>query len=299
MRPRSWALNRLTLIPAITICCLLAATLALAHGDTRPQKTGILLVAFGTTMPEADAAYKNIEKRVREAFPDIPLRWAYTSKKVCRKLADAGVIRDSPATALARMMDEDFTHATVLSLHVIPGEEYHSLVQTAHAFEGLPKGLQKVLVTWPLLGGPDDLPEAASALMSMVPAERRADEAVIFMGHGTHHPGNAFYPAMQYYLERRDKLAFVGTVEGSPSLMDVITGLGAAKVKKAYMIPFMAVAGDHACNDMAGEEADSWKSILSAGGIEAVPVLRGAGEFDPVVDIWIKHLKGALEHFGK
>jgi sirohydrochlorin cobaltochelatase len=91
-----------------------------------------------------------------------------------------------------------------------------------------------------------------------------------------------------------DKLALVGTVEGSPSLDDVLAELEAKDVKKAYLLPLMAVAGDHARNDMAGDEEDSWKSVLNSKGIEPVSVLAGVAESDAVVDIWIGHLKDAL-----
>lgn len=298
MRPRSWATLQRLFILFFAAAVFLAASRAWALSDDPPQKTGVLLVAFGATMPEANAAYENIEKRFRAEFPDLPMRWAYTSKKVRKILAQSGKSFDSPAEALAGMMDENFTHVAVLSLHVIPGEEYHGLVRTARAFEGLPKGVREVVVTNPLLGGPRDLEAAAAALMSMVPMDRGKDEAVVFMGHGTRHPGNVYYPAMQYYLWRHDRLAFVATVEGSPSLNDVSAELEAAGVKKAHLVPLMTVAGDHARNDMAGNEEDSLKSVLESRGIETAAVLRGAGEYDAVVDIWIGHLKSALDRLG-
>jgi sirohydrochlorin cobaltochelatase len=296
MQPRSWALARIPVLLVLTT--FLTASAAQAHGDSRPKKTGALLVAFGTTIPEARAAYEHVEERLREAFPDLPLRWAFTSKMVRNKLASSGKHYDSPAQALAGMMDQDFTHVAVLSLHIVPGEEYHGLAATAHAFQGMPKGMRKVLVTHPLLGAPSDMEAAADALLSMVPADREAGEAVVFMGHGTHHPGNAFYPAMQYYLWRRDKLAFVGAVEGAPTLDDVLAELETRGVRKARLLPLMTVAGDHVRNDMAGPE-DSWRTALAARGIETRAVLKGAAEYDAVVDIWIEHLRGALGHFGR
>jgi sirohydrochlorin cobaltochelatase len=262
-----------------------------------PQKTGILLAAFGTTISGADAAYEKIEARVRAEFPDTPVRWAYTSKKVRKKLAKAGKIFDSPSLALDRMMDESFTHVAVLSLHVIPGYEYHELVRAAHAFSEPSECLRKVKVTHPLLGGPQQMEAAAMALMSMAPADRSKTDALIFIGHGTHHPGNAFYPAMQYYLWQKDELAFVGTVEGAPGLEKVIGEVESAKAGKAYLLPLMTVAGDHARNDMAGDGRDSWKSRLEASGIETVAVLKGAGEYDAVIDVWIEHLREALKSF--
>jgi sirohydrochlorin cobaltochelatase len=116
------------------------------HGDKRPVKKGILLVAFGTSIPEAQEAFANIEEEVKEAFPDVPVRWAYTSKIIREKLAKQGQHLDSVAVALAKMKDENFTHVAVQSLHTIPGEEYHDLVKTVHAFRGMPGGIRKVLV---------------------------------------------------------------------------------------------------------------------------------------------------------
>jgi len=86
-------------------------------------------------------------------------------------------------------------------------------------------------------------------------------------------------------------------VEGSQTIDDVKKMLLAKNIKKAYLMPFMSVAGDHARNDMAGDEDDSWKSILTKAGIKCVPVLKGSAEFDNIVDIWVDHLELPLEHF--
>ena len=90
---------------------------------------------------------------------------------------------------------------------------------------------------------------------------------------------------------------FVGTVEGAPEIGDVKAMLQAKKIKTAYLMPFMSVAGDHARNDMAGDEDDSWKSILTAAGINCVPVLKGTAEYNGIVDIWVDHLKVLMAHF--
>ncbi len=92
------------------------------------------------------------------------------------------------------------------------------------------------------------------------------------MGHGTHHPANAFYAALMFQLQLKDPNVYIGTVEGYPELDTVLTLLKKNQIQKAYLIPFMSVAGDHAKNDMAGDENDSWKSIISKAGIECVPV---------------------------
>ena len=90
---------------------------------------------------------------------------------------------------------------------------------------------------------------------------------------------------------------FVGTVEGAPGIEDIRAILTERGIKKAYLLPFMSVAGDHAINDMAGDEEDSWKSILTRAGITCVPILKGTAEYDDIVDIWLDHLRGPLSHF--
>jgi sirohydrochlorin cobaltochelatase len=142
-----------------------------------------------------------------------------------------------------------------------------------------------------------DMQRTVEAILSVIPQERQKDEAVVLMGHGTHHPSNAFYAALMFQLQLKDPNIFVGTVEGYPEVDLILELMKNNKIKKAYLIPFMSVAGDHAKNDMAGDEEDSWKSIISKAGIDCVPILKGTAEFDPFVDIWVDHVGGALSHF--
>jgi sirohydrochlorin cobaltochelatase len=276
---------------------LSAAVAAEGHGHKQPMKKGILLVAFGSSIPEAQVSFKNIDKRVKNAFPGVPLRWAYTSHIIRHKLAKEGKQLDSMEMALAKMMDEGFTHVAVQSLHTIAGEEYHGLVQNAHAFGQMSGGFECILVGYPLLGKEDDLVKVTDVIIKNIPKDRKKEDAVVLMGHGTHHPGNAFYAAMMYHFQQKDPNIFVGTVEGSPTIDDIKGLLLKKKIKKAYLMPFMSVAGDHARNDMAGDEDDSWKSILTKAGIKCVPVLKGTAEYNDIVDIWVAHLKTVLAHF--
>ncbi len=192
---------------------------------------------------------------------------------------------------------KNFTHVAVQPLNSIPGEEYHNLLATALRFAGMPKGMQQVVVGYPLMAKTEDLEAVRDVILQILPKERKADEAVVLMGHGTEHPGNIYYPGLQYFMSRKDPNIFVGTVEGTPSIDDVVGDMKAKGIKKAYLIPLMAVAGDHAHNDMAGDEDDSWKSILKKNSIEAVPVLVGMGSRDNMAAIWIDHLKTAFAHF--
>jgi len=267
------------------------------YGEKMSEKKGILLVAFGTTVPEAQISFENIERSVKKAFPGIPVRWGYTSRTIIRKMGEKGIQLATPEEALSSMMRENFTHVAVQSLHVMPGAEFHGLVKNVQRFAGMSKGLTKVIIGDPLMATSEDVQRVAENFLRIIPSERRKTDAVVFMGHGTHHPANVYYAALNYHVQKLDPNVFVGTVEGWPKIDDIKSDLKNNRIKKAYLMPFMTVAGDHARNDMAGPSADSWKSMLEKEGINCVVVLKGTAEFQEFVDIWVDHLRAAFEHF--
>ncbi|WDP89013.1 MAG: sirohydrochlorin cobaltochelatase [Desulfobacter sp.] len=283
----------------------LVAALALAyagnafaghHGEAKEKKTGILLVAFGSSEASAQVSFENIGKRAKAAYPDTPIFWAYTSHIIRHKLAKAGKRLDSPEVALAKMADQGFTHVAVQSLHTIVGAEYDDLKKIVGGFKDM-GAFEKIMLGYPLMATQADMERVKAAILKSIPKARKANEAVVLMGHGTHHPANAFYAAMMFQLQLSDPNIFVGTVEGYPTVEDITGWLQAKNIKKAWLMPFMSVAGDHAKNDMAGEEEDSWKSILTAAGIKCETVLKGTAEYDDFVDIWVDHINGPLGHF--
>lgn len=258
-------------------------------------KKGILLVTFGTSQAQAMVAIENIVRIVKTSFPDFEVRLAFTSAMIRRKLRKEGVHYDSPAFAMAKMDEEGFTHVAVQSLHVIPGFEFDDLKNTISAFSMIPKTKIQFSLGSPLLFQHDDFLRLSSLLEKMIPIERKSNQAFLFMGHGTHHCANAFYPALQYYMWQISPFYFLATVEGFPSLEQIIPTLKEKKMENVCLIPLMTVAGDHAINDMAGEEEDSWKSVLEADGFQTQIVMKGMAEIDDIVLIWVDHLKTALE----
>ena len=266
------------------------------HGHKKSKKVGILLVAFGSSEQSAQVSFEKIDQRVKAAYQGIPVRWAYTSSIIRAKLAKQGKALDSPEVALARMLDEDFTHVAVQSLHTIGGAEFHDLRRTVGAFKQM-GGFQRVMLGYPLLATQADMQRTVDAIMGIIPQSRKKTDAVVLMGHGTHHPSNAFYAALMFQLQLEDPNIFVGTVEGYPEIDDIKDWLLEKKIKKAYLLPFMSVAGDHAKNDMAGDEPDSWKSILTQAGITCEAIMKGTAEYDSFVDIWVDHVNGPLSHF--
>lgn len=276
--------------------CLLCTPAFASHDGAKADKTGILLVAFGTSVPEARASFDDIAAAVKKACPGIPVRWAFTSNIIRNKLLkENGERLDSVQTALAKMIDEGFTRVAVQSLHTIPGEEYHlKVVRVANAFRGIPGGFDRIAIGTPMMASPHDMERVADAVLATIPKARKKGEPVVLMGHGTHHPGNIYYPGLQWYLSKKDTNIFVGTVEGTPGLDDVLEGLENAESKTVWLMPMMSVAGDHARNDMAGPEEDSWKSVLEGKGYEVWPVLKGTAQYPAYSDIWVAHLKDTL-----
>jgi sirohydrochlorin cobaltochelatase len=260
--------------------------------NNKLRKRAILLVAFGTSVPEAETAYDRIDAAVKKDFPGTEIRWAYTSKVIRAKLAKQGRQLDSPETALARMMDEGFTHVAVLSLHVIPGIEFHELYANAQQFSRMVGGFERIVVAQPLLSSHEDMLRVAKALLKKIPPDRKREDIVLYMGHGSEkHPSDAIYTAMNYIFEGLDSNVFVATVAGYPSLQELLPKIEKQGVKKAYLIPLMAVAGDHARNDMAGDKPGSWKSILTEKGVACETVLSGVAEYPEVVEVWLSHLR--------
>ena len=280
----------------VLVHLVLSPTFLSAHGDKRPMKKGILLVAFGSTIPEAQVSFENIEQSVKKTFPGVPVYWSYTSRIIIKKMAKEGKHLATPAEALARMMRENFTHVVVQSLHTAPGAEFHGMLKNVHKFADMDKGIKKVLVGYPLMGTSEDVQRVAEAIIKVIPKERKKKEGVVLMGHGTHHPANVYYAALNYHVQKLDPNIFVGTVEGWPEIDEIKADLKKRLIERVYLMPFMSVAGDHARNDMAGPEQDSWKSILEQEGIRCVPVLKGTAEFQEFVDIWVDHLRTAFEH---
>jgi sirohydrochlorin cobaltochelatase len=290
----------------VAVLSLSMSAVCLAHGNhghehghhhKKAEKQAILLVTFGTSIPSAQKVFRKVDRAYKQAFPGMEVRWAFTSAMIRKIVAQKqGKEWLSPEEALARLMAENYTQVAVQSLHVIPGAEYHDLVVVVQGFKSMNNGFQP-LMGFPLCATTDDIQAVAKILAANLPKERQKKEAVVFMGHGTHHPAGVVYPALAYVLGKKHPLLLMGTVEGYPALNDVMARLKAKGIKKAYLLPFMTVAGDHAMNDMAGDEPDSWKSVLKAKGIKAVPVMRAITEIPQIVELYIAHTKKCLKRF--
>ncbi len=265
------------------------------------MKTGILLAAFGSSNPKARRVLEGFEDKVRAAFPGVPIRWAFTSAIIRHRLADEGAKVDSVQKALHKMYFERFTHVAVQSLHVVPGAEYNDLLAEVErigrstSLPGPGKEVGRILVGAPLLAGEADAERTALALRRHLPPGRTPGEAVLFMGHGTWHQGNSMYDLLAASLEALDSGLFIGTMADANAVRVLAARLYAEGVRKIWLAPLLAVAGAHVLWDMAGDQPDSWMSVVRAAGLECEPVLKGAAEYDGLAAIWIDHLQAVMQ----
>lgn len=272
----------------------------------KPQEAdarqGIVLAFFGSSNPAVQAHIEAFAQQVRAAYPKAVVTLAYTSQRARAALRQRGVDAPSVAEVLARMPDQGVHEAMVQSMHVMPGYEYQDLQAVAAALSNLPKGLGKVQVGAPLLGNAQVLDAAAQALLQEIPG-RAADEAVLFVGHGTDHSGGLAYPALQYALSERDPLAFV-TVLGDgkfagpevPSGERTLEQLRKAGVKKVHLVPLLMVAGVHMKDDIMGKEEDSWASRLRAAGFTVAEVRRGLLETPAARELFMRQIGVILKN---
>ena len=251
----------------------------------------LLAVSFGTSYE--DTLEKNIaaiERDLAAAFPERTLRRAFTSGMILRRWKrERGVEIDDVPAALERLAGEGYTDILVQPTHVMNGEEYHKLADQAEGFRGR---FDKLTVGVPLLTAAEDYLDLGRALMEILPPKSE-ERAVLYMGHGSEHQANSAYALMEYAfhdLGRNDVI--VGTVEGYPNFDAAIRRLKERpQVKEVELRPLMTVAGDHAKNDLAGEEKDSWKNILEGMGYRVNCVLTGLGEYPQVRALFVEHAR--------
>ncbi|MFZ2633147.1 MAG: sirohydrochlorin cobaltochelatase [Desulfosalsimonadaceae bacterium] len=280
------------LMMLIIVCLMPAGCAFLQRNETGTsasaleKKEAVLLVAFGVSDQGQMKPYRNLERLVKERLPDALIRWAYTSDMIRQKLAGQGVMVPSPEQAIEGLAAQGVTRLTVQSLHVIPGHEYEDVIEAVNRHRS---DFKRLVVGKPLLSSVPDAEQVIDILLKNIP-ERKPGEALILMGHGTSHAADFTYVAMDAMLRQNDSRAFFGTVEGHPTFDDVLARCREAGVKNAVLVPFMVVAGDHAHNDMGGNDPDSWKSRLGAEGVTARPVYRGLAEVDALADVFVDHL---------
>ncbi|MCR4651252.1 MAG: sirohydrochlorin cobaltochelatase [Lachnospiraceae bacterium] len=286
-----------------------------ANADDIGEKE-ILVVSFGTSFNGSRVAdIKGIEDAMREAFPDWSVRRAFTAQIIINHIqARDGEKIDNVEQAMQRAVDNGVKELLIQPTHLMHGAEYDELMAVVDEYADK---FESIKISEPLLGevGADAtvINDDKKAVAEAVTAEAVKDAgyanleaadadkvAFVFMGHGTAHVAKVSYSQMQTQMnELMFKNVFIGTVEGEPeetACEAVIDAVAAAGYKKVILRPLMVVAGDHANNDMAGEDEDSWISMFKASGnFDSVePQIKGLGSVDKIQQIYVQHAKAAI-----
>ncbi len=235
-----------------------------------------------------------IENAMEEAFPEYAVRRGFTSQIIIDHVKSRdNVAIDNVKQALDRAVENGVKTLVIQPTHLMDGLEYHELVdevaQYSDAFEHLAIGK-------PLLTSEADFQAVEQAITEATAEYDDGKTAICFMGHGTEAASNAVYETLQDQLTQSGhENYYIGTVEAEPSLDTVLSAVQKGTYERVILVPLMIVAGDHANNDMAGEEADSWKSTFEAAGYQVECLLNGLGELESIQKILVEHAQDAID----
>jgi sirohydrochlorin cobaltochelatase len=319
----------------LMVICIMAPSLVLAaHGDgaKKEDKTAIILASFGTTIPSGVESIVNIQKKIQEAYPDVPVKITFTSNIIrsvwkerqaeAQKWLAEGVPEEilyvkNIISTFGELLEEGYRNIIVQPTHIFFMEQSHDLARYVDAMRSIRtikdkwRPFAKVALGRPALGtvGPrydytKDMEKALKTLADDAELARREKAALVYMGHGNEHWPSSIYAEAQKMMRELypDVKTYIGVVEGHPGIDEVVEALAEAKTKsktrKVVLKPFMIVAGDHALNDMAGDDEESWKSVLSAKKFQVIPVLKGLGSNDAFARIFVSHIRDAAKEVG-
>lgn len=276
--------------------CLLTATGCAetpedpAGGNGEPADKVLLVVSFGTSYNDnRDLSIGAIETALQTAYPDYEIRRAFTSQIIIDKLKERDNLEiDNVTEAMDRLVSDGVKEVVVQPTHVMAGFEYDDVVNEvtpyADKFDSFKVGKS-------LLISDADYDKLVSVITEETKDYDADGTAIVFMGHGTEHEANATYAKLQEHVTAAGfGNYFIGTVEAEPDLEDVMALVRDSGADKVVLLPLMIVAGDHANNDMAGDEEDSWKSAFEAEGFEVECVLKGLGQYAGVREMFVSHV---------
>lgn len=271
--------------------------------DTRNQdeigENELLVVSFGTSFNDnRRLTIGGIESAMEEAFPEYSVRRGFTSQIIIDHVNDRDDVKiDNVTEALDRAVDNGVKTLVVQPTHLMNGFEYNDLVDE---IAGYADSFENVAVGEPLLTSDEDFQTVMDAIVKATAEYDDGKTAICFMGHGTEADSNGVYAKMQTLLaDAGYDNYYVGTVEAEPSLDTVFDAVEAGEYDRVVLRPLMIVAGDHANNDMAGDEEDTWKTKFAKAGYDVECVVEGLGQLPEIQQLLVKHAQAAIDRLAK
>ena len=255
----------------------------------------LLVVSFGTSFNDSRRlTIGAIENDLEKAFPDYAVRRGFTADIIIDHVQRRdGVLIDNVDAALKRAVDNGVKNLVVQPTHLMNGLEYNDIVDQV---AGYADAFDSVTFGEPLLTSDEDFKAVEKAITEWTADYDDGETAIVFMGHGTEAESNGVYQKMQDMLTADGYTNYyIGTVEATPSLDDVLAAVGKGEYKRVILEPLMVVAGDHANNDMASDEEDSWNTAFKNAGYEVECVLRGLGENEAIRELYVAHAQAAID----
>jgi sirohydrochlorin cobaltochelatase len=250
------------------------------------MKIPIIMSAFGTTS-KAIATYSQLDKSIRNHFPQTEIIWAYSSKMIARELREQKTSTVmNPEEVLSQLTARGIEKAIVQSLHLFPGTEFHSLFQIAR------KSQLNCAIGMPLLTSPADYDQVGEVLRPVIAS--RPDKAILVLGHGTDHPvWTAYYSLEKILRNKFGERVYVGVVEKYPDTGHLVDEIANDGFSKVCIIPLFLVAGMHYRRDIISDNVDSWQSRLQKRKIEVEAIDYGLGLYENFDKILINHIDEA------
>ena len=293
---RNLVLSLLLALISFSVCESVQAHPVEKNGQ-KDLKQAVLLVGFGSTRPEASAEYKKgldtLEGQVRKAHPSMKVFRSSSSRNFLQSEQGKAQGAQSTEQVLATLATQGYNRVFVQSLHITSGNEYGDLMNIADAFSSMPKGLDEIDVSGPLLGSAADAENLAKVLVAE--EKVRPGEVVIFVGHGGQKASDLSLLALQAALWRISPAYLVHGLESKPDFAEVAAELKRFGAKEVRLVPLMAVAGEHALNDIGGlkdknDDAESLFMRLTALGYKCSVVKNGLLARPAVLQLWCDKL---------
>lgn len=319
------------LFSVLSIAFLVCQPAHLAQASSakhKEGKTAIVIAHFGTTVPAGLASIINIDNTVRKAYPNTEVRITFTSNIIRgvwkkrqaepQKWLDQGVPKEilyvkNLIATLGDLLEDGYTNIIVQPSHMFYMEQSYDLQQYVSSLASIStmkerwKPFDNLVMGRPALGAPgdkypyhEDIDAVVKTLADDVAMAEKEGSLLVYLGHGNDHWSTGIYGETEKKMrEAYPKVqTFIGVVEGVPSIEDIMERMQQTGNHKVLLRPFMIVSGDHATNDMAGDEDDSWKSILTKAGYKVHPVLEGLGTNDAFARIFVDHIADAAHEKG-